>query len=243
MLHDAFEMVAGDTAAPVLLTCEHASQRLPPGWRWPDADARLIGSHWAYDPGAAELCRELAGAIGATAVLSRFSRLLIDPNRPLDSDTLLRRSADGEPVALNAQVTEADLRRRVATCYAPFHSAIEAALDATPREFLFSLHSFTPEYEGQRRSVEIGVLFDSQAALGHRFHAALEGLGRVTALNEPWSGLAGLMYSPELHATRRGIPALELEVRNDLCTDPSFRAELVPALAHAIRTLCLKGGQ
>ena len=35
------ELVQGRADAPVLLTCEHASQDLPAGWRWPEADRRL----------------------------------------------------------------------------------------------------------------------------------------------------------------------------------------------------------
>ena len=49
---EGVERVVGDVRAPVFLTCEHASQRLPEGWSWPAPDRRLVGTHWAYDLGA-----------------------------------------------------------------------------------------------------------------------------------------------------------------------------------------------
>jgi len=81
-LSDYVELVEKRSArCPIILTCEHASERMPEPFRFPEEDAWLVGTHWAYDLGAADLTRELADAIGAAAVLSRFSRLLIDPNR------------------------------------------------------------------------------------------------------------------------------------------------------------------
>ena len=80
--------VGGAGDAGVVLTCEHASNRLPEPWKWSERDQRLIDDHWAWDIGAADFSRELADRLGAVAVLARFTRLLVDANRPLDSDTL-----------------------------------------------------------------------------------------------------------------------------------------------------------
>src|SRR5690606_18998130 len=87
--HDAVEWIAASGSQPaVVLTCEHASERLPSPYAWPTGDARLVGTHWAFDLGIAPFARALAAELGAPAVLSRFSRLLVDPNRPLDAPTL-----------------------------------------------------------------------------------------------------------------------------------------------------------
>ena len=68
---EAFELREGARAAPLFVTCEHASERLPSAWSWPESDRRLLGTHWAYDLGARELALELAHALDASAVLSR----------------------------------------------------------------------------------------------------------------------------------------------------------------------------
>ncbi|MCZ7679044.1 MAG: N-formylglutamate amidohydrolase [Sandaracinaceae bacterium] len=128
-LTDAIEVLAGARDAPVFVTCEHASQRMPLGFRWPDADRRLIDTHWAYDLGAREMARSLAEGLDAGAVLSRYSRLLIDPNRPLGSPTLFRTHAEGAPIELNTtELDEDERRRRIERLYRPYHEAIDREL-------------------------------------------------------------------------------------------------------------------
>ena len=64
-----------------------------------------MGTQWSVDLGADELTVELAQALGSPAVLARFSRLLVDANRPADSSTLFRDEAEGRPVRLNTELT------------------------------------------------------------------------------------------------------------------------------------------
>lgn len=230
-LHDAFEALAGDGDAKVFLTCEHASERLPEGYAWPAADERLVGTHWAFDLGAADLTRELAAALRAPAVLSRFSRLLVDPNRPLGDATLFRTEAEGAPVELNRDLGEAERTHRLDRYHRPYHEAIHQRLAGHGSSVLFSIHTFTPVYEGQVRKMEVGVLFDTQEALAIELAEAIRAAGFETRLNEPWSGRDGLIYSAEHHAAAHGKRALELEVRQDLAVRPEVRARLVEALA------------
>jgi predicted N-formylglutamate amidohydrolase len=231
-VHDAFEAIAGAPDARIFLTCEHASERLPDGYAWPAADERLVGTHWAFDPGAAAITSELAERLRAPAVLSRFSRLLVDPNRPDSSDTLFRTEAEGAPVELNRVLDEAERTRRLERFHRPYHDAIHRRLGLhAAAGIVFSVHTFTPVYEGQVRQVEVGVLFDTQDALALDAAAAIRDAGFVTALNEPYSGKAGLIYSAERHAGAHGRKALELEVRQDLAVRPEVRARLVDALA------------
>jgi predicted N-formylglutamate amidohydrolase len=233
---EAIEIVHGSSDAPVVVTCEHASQRMPHGFRWPDRDRRLIDTHWAYDLGARELALDLARVADAPAILSRFSRLLIDPNRPIDSPTLFRERAEGELVELNTILLDAQERtRRIERLWRPYHDAIEREIAATRAPLVFSMHTFTPLYEGQKRELEVGVLFDREEELALRFADALGRAGFRTALNEPYSGKGGLMYAVETHAHAHGRRALELEVRQDLATDPAVRSALVACIAELVR--------
>jgi predicted N-formylglutamate amidohydrolase len=229
-LIDPVEIVSGGGAG-VVLTCEHASERTPPGYTWPEADARLAGTHWAFDLGAREITLELAKAIGGPAVLARFSRLFVDPNRPLDAPTLFRTEAEGLPVAMNVALAAGERERRVRELYDPFHAAIEEVVERTrDAKLVFAIHTFTPLYEGAPREVELGVLFDREDELAHELYEELLRSGRRVALNEPWSGKDGLIYSADGHARRRGLRALELEVRQDLAVDARFRAAILPHL-------------
>jgi predicted N-formylglutamate amidohydrolase len=215
--------------APLVLSSEHASSELPPPWSWPAEDQWLRTTHWASDLGAAELTRELAAALGAAALLGRFSRLLIDPNRPLDSPSLFRSHADGRPVALNHALGVADAEARVALWQA-YHHELDQLLRSQHATVLLAVHSYTPSYQGQRRDYPIGVLFDREEELARALQQALSPLGEVR-LNEPYSGKAGLIYAAQRHADATGKRAVEIEVRQDVAVDPRFRERLVAIVA------------
>lgn len=230
---EAYAVERADADTAVLLTCEHATQRVPEGYGWPAADVWLRDTHWAYDLGAEALARDVASALGAPLVRSRFSRLLVDPNRPEDSPTLFRGTAEGRPVTLNRDLDEAERARRIGELLRPYHAAVDRVVAGSPASVLLSMHSFTALYEGQPRTLEIGVLFTEDEPLARRLAEALGARWRV-ALNEPYSGHDGLMYAVDRHARAHGRRAVELEVRQDLAVDPAFRAALVEVLVPAL---------
>jgi predicted N-formylglutamate amidohydrolase len=230
-LYEATEQIDGDFGTRVVFTCEHASARLPAPWIWPEQDQWLVDTHWASDIGAAAFTREVAELMNAPAVLSRFSRLLIDPNRPLDSDTLFREIADGKTVHLNESLLQTERQRRVDRFYRPYHAAVRAMVERSQGDTVFSIHTFTDEYEGDVRVLEIGVLFDEDDEPALRLVRHLEQAGFHVLPNQPWSGKAGLAYSAVRHAQEFGRTALEIEARQDLIVDESFAARLAQALA------------
>lgn len=230
-LAEAYEvLVGGEGAAGVFLTCEHASERLVEPWEWPAEDRWLVGTHWAYDIGASDLTRELAAALGAVAVLARFSRLLIDPNRRLDAPDLFRDRAEGQPVRLNQGLSAEERQRRVERLYRPFHDAVDRQIAQRGAAIVMAVHTFTPTYEGQARDVEVGVLYDDDEELAATLCAAFAATGLVARLNEPYSGKDGLIYSAHRHARAAGRRAVEIEVRQDLAVEAVVRRKLVEVL-------------
>jgi predicted N-formylglutamate amidohydrolase len=234
-LHEAYEELLGAADAPLVLSCEHASERLPGPWSWHADDHWLAGTHWAYDLGARALTLELAAALRASAVLSRFTRLLVDPNRELSHPDLFRAVAEGRQVRLNQALDAQQRALRIAQYYQPFHAALDQAIARSRAPLLLSIHSFTPNYQGEVRDVELGVLFNREEAHGRALRDALASQFAAVAENEPWSGKQGLIFSAESHAERFGRVALELEVRQDRLEDATYRARLVPALAEFVR--------
>lgn len=235
-IHDAYETWFPEldlrADAPVVLSCEHASQRMPEGFEWHPEDEHLRGTHWAFDLGVRELTLELALHVGAPAVLSRYSRLIVDPNRSLDSETLFRTVAEGRPVHMNQDLSEEAKQARLDRLYHPYHRAVSRAVEeTTSAPVVFAIHSFTPLYEGDPRPMEVAVLFDQADDLAHRLGADMEAAGLKVAYNAPYSGKAGMMHAVERHAMEFGREAVELEVRQDLVVDPVFREKLVPILA------------
>ena len=155
---------------PVLLTCEHASAVMPEPYALPLGDASLQGSHWQVDLGASELTRELSAALRCPALLSRCSRLVVDVNRPLQSDTLMRPMADGRVVELNHNLTPHQFEDRITRFYLPYHRRMRQLVQQHQPVLALSIHSFTPTYEGHSRSVQVGVLYRRAQDQPHAQH-------------------------------------------------------------------------
>lgn len=236
------EQLRADQPSPVVLLCEHASAALPPedAHVAHPADLPWLGTHWGVDLGAGPLTRALSARLGAPALLGVVSRLVCDLNRPEDHPELARPEVEGHRLGFNAALDAAARDRRVERWHRPWHAAADALVGAHRRHsrLLLSVHSFTPCYLGQRREVELGVLYDDHEPEALALHAALQarwpgGRDRVR-LNEPWSGKAGLIYSPARHANAHGLPTLELELRQDLIETPAQVAAVTALVAEAL---------
>ena len=236
---EAHEIVGDpETDDLFVFTCEHASNRLPE-WIAEPADEPILADHWGWDIGAADLTRRLVASRGAAGVLSRFSRLVCDPNRTVDDPTFVVTHVEGHALSFNRACDDAERARRARVYYDGYHGAIDALLrdrrDRGVPTLLCSVHSFTPTYRGAARAMEVGVLFDAHEPLAGALVDGLRGAGFVTAPNEPYSGYAGMMHAAHRHGRDNRIPYLEIEVRQDLIETPD-RAEAVadriaPALA------------
>jgi len=223
---DAFtpvEQIEGPLDAGALVICDHASNAFPPGYGALGLPREALERHIAYDIGAAWMTRRLAERLSAPAVLSTFSRLLIDPNRGADDPTLVMRISDGDIVPGNARIDSSEVERRRRLFWAPYRDAVDAKVEAmmatgAPPAIL-SMHSFTPLWRGSPRPWKVGVLWDADPRLPR---ALLRGLASEGDLgpeaigdNEPYDGaLAG--DTIDSFATRRGLSNVLIEVRQDL---------------------------
>ncbi len=217
------EIVNPAGPARALLLCDHATNRVPASVAGGDLGlpASEMGRHIAYDIGARGVTLELARRIDATAVLTRFSRLVIDPNRGEDDPTLVMRLYDGAIVPANRDVSAAEVTRRLDAYHRPYHAAIAAQIDARLAAgrppALIAVHSFTPRLiGGPVRPWHVGVLWsDDQrfsAPLIARFRAELD---LCIGDNAPYSGhLEG--DTMDRHGIRRGLPHVLIEIRQDL---------------------------
>jgi predicted N-formylglutamate amidohydrolase len=240
------ELIPGDPATGVLLICDHATNAIPLGLNALGLPPAQLERHIAYDIGAAEMTRAMARELGAPAVLSNFSRLLIDPNRGLDDPTLVMRLSDGAIVPGNRHLDQTGIAERIARYYKPYDAAIDTciatALAAGRPPAIISLHSFTPFWKSAPRPWHIGVLWDHEGALSKLLIAALQQESDlVVGDNEPYSG--GLPGDTiDRHATRRGLPDTLIEVRQDLIASAATArdwgirlARILPACVAALR--------
>lgn len=235
--HPAVARIPGDVGGGLLILCDHASNAVPPDYDRLGLPESELQRHIAYDIGAAEVTRQLAALTGAPAVLSTFSRLVIDPNRGPDDPTLVMKLSDGAIVAGNAGADDAEVERRLERFYRPYDRAVGAAIDAALASgrppAILSIHSFTPAWKGVPRPWHVTVLWDADPRLPVPLLAALARPGDVVVGdNEPYDGaLAG--DTVNRHATRRGLANALIEVRQDLIADAAGATAWAHRLAAA----------
>ena len=235
----AFETIPGDAGAGLVLLADHASNHVPADLAGLGLPPSEFQRHIAWDIGVAPLTRALAVRLGVPAVLSRFSRLVIDPNRGDDDPTLVMRLSDGAVVPGNARLDATAREARIARFWRPYDGAITTAIDAAftagRPPILFSLHSFTPIWRGTPRPWHCGVLWDADPRLPEFLLTRLRGdPALVVGDNEPYDGaLEGdTMYR---HGTRRGLTHAILEVRQDLIADDAGVAAWADRLEPILR--------
>jgi predicted N-formylglutamate amidohydrolase len=212
--------------AVFVLTCEHAGRHVPAGLRDLGIPAAEMDRHIAYDIGAEGLARRLADALDAPLVLQRFSRLVVDCNRPFDAPDCFPSVSDGTRVPANEKLSEQERRRRFEEIHQPFHRAVARLLDrrastATPA-ILISIHSFTPQLTGgETRPWLVGALSNRDPRFAERFVALFRAAHPDTscAHNEPYVVDDHTDYTIPIHGEKRGLPHLLLEMRNDMIGD------------------------
>jgi len=241
-LTDAVE-VFGDRhhTRRLVVSCEHASCRVPGPLKTTQSDRQWLRTHWGWDIGAAEVTRQLVRRKSCVALLARFSRLICDANRSPEDETYIRRSVEGVPLSFNQEIDPAEIRRRFTSYHEAYHDLLDACLAERVARggdvVLFSIHSFTPVFNGVFRPMEMGVLFDRYEPIATRLAGHLEGVGFKTALNEPYSGARGEMYAMQRHGTKHGVIYLELEIRQDLLDTPAKTTNVAERLCAALTDL------
>ena len=231
-----FELIPGSAQSGILLVCDHAANALPEGYGALGLHDRLLATHIAYDIGAAEVTRALAGIFGAPAVLACWSRLLIDLNRGADDPTLVMKLSDGSIIPGNAGVDAAEIAHRIAKFHLPYHAAIRAELAAlTGVPVILSIHSFTPAWKGKPRPWQVGVLWDRDDRLAIPLIKRLQEVGFNVGDNEPYTGELenDTLYQ---HATMAGLPHVLIEIRQDLIATPEAALEFAARLAPILKT-------
>jgi len=224
----------------LILLCDHARNAVPPEIGDLGLPPDDMGRHIAWDVGARGVTLGLAARLGAGAVLSTFSRLVIDPNRGEDDPTLVMRLNDGSIIPANRHIGEVEIERRKNVYYRPYHAAIREAIDAVVEAgempVLVSIHSFTPQFRGRPpRPWHVGLLWDRDDRLLRPLLARLRAEdGLVVGDNEPYSGqLHGdCMWT---HGSGRGLPHVLIEIRNDLIESLDGQAGWAARLAPMIR--------
>lgn len=230
------EVLNPESRSQILLVCEHAGRAVPAALNGLGVTEEVLASHRGWDIGAADVARRLADALGAPLILQRYSRLVIDANRPPGSPTSIPEVSHGASVPANRGLTDAERETRVAQILRPMDTAIAEAFARHPRRAAISIHSFTPHLNGQDRPWQAGFLSRRDLPTAEHLMASLHRAdpSLILAVNEPYRiEDDGDWFIPH-HAEPRGVPHCLIEIRNDEIADDAGVAHWADRLAAAL---------
>ncbi len=230
----ACEVIRPAGAGTAFLVCDHASNRVPRSLGTLGLEAAQLVDHIGWDPGAADVARRLSDHLDAPLVLSGYSRLAVDCNRPLDSRESIAEQTDGVSVPGNLALMPRDRAARVMGLFRPYHAAITQLLDrrAGRPSLLLSIHSFTPELAGRRRPWHIAISYRRDRRLAALMLDALKAdASLVVGDNEPYSVDDETDYTIPVHGEARGLPHVLIEIRQDGIATPADAAAWAVRLA------------
>ena len=225
--------------SPIFLVCEHAGRRIPRKLGDMGLSSVDRGRHIAWDIGADAVSRHLAERLDAPLITQTYSRLVCDCNRETHVPSFIPTLSERTPIPANQGLTAAERKARIDEVYRPLHDRIAAELDkrlAAGRSTVFlSIHSFTPVFMDEARPMHLGLLYDRDPRLAHLVGSVLRAEDDLSiADNEPYALDWNRDYTVPEHGERRGVPSLEIEIRQDLITEPEGQAIITERLAPAL---------
>lgn len=230
-----YEVIGAEDNVPLLFVVDHASAFVPKKYDNLGLPANVFATHVAIDIGAKQMAEGLVKRLGGRAVLAKFSRLLIDPNRELWRDNLVPDISDGIPIPRNANLSEIQKQERIENFYNPFHQAVDDEVQSFfakgLRPLVVGVHSFTPEMGGEKRPWHIGFMWNKDDRLGLSLAKDFEAMGKTVGHNLPYGG-DDLFHTMMSHGFKHGLPHTQIEVRQDLVGDAAGAdhwAELIAA--------------
>ncbi|WP_416899142.1 MAG: N-formylglutamate amidohydrolase [Minwuia sp.] len=211
-----------DAAGPVLITCEHAGRATPAALGDMGVGPADWERHIAWDVGAFDLSKALAERLQARVVAQAYSRLVIDCNRALIAPDLTPEVSDGTEIPANRDLSETAKAARIGAIHAPYHDRIAAEIERARPELLLSIHSFTPEMNGESRPWHAGFLANREPATAETLLAIASGREPYLtfAYNEPYTVDDISDFTIPVHGEKGGIPHALIEIRNDQLGTP-----------------------
>ena len=210
-------------ASPVLLIADHAGSLVPRSLQQLGLPQPELDRHIGVDIGILGVCQALSETLDATLIYQRYSRLVIDCNRHPQYESAFAAVSDQTRVPGNTGLTVADAARRITEIFMPYHTAISRELDWRSNNHrpaaLIAMHSFTPHHKvlSAPRPWPVAVLFNRDARIAGRLILKLrDEAGLNVGVNEPYKVDDESDYAVPVHGEQRGVPVVEIEIRQDL---------------------------
>ncbi len=232
----------GTALSHFLVICDHAGNAVPQSLQSLGLPQAELDRHIGIDIGILGVSEGVADLLGAPLVFQRYSRLVAECNRRQVSPSFMAPISDGTLIPANQSPTAADRQARIREIIDPYHGEIAGRIDrrlaARAPVILVSMHSFTPSLLAAPapRPWHIGLCFHENRVFSDHVLAELEAEpDLVIGRNQPYGVTMADDYSIPVHAEERGLPYVEIEIRQDLIGDAAGQAEWARRLARILR--------
>ncbi len=203
----------------IIFICDHASNNIPTSLSNLGLDKVALKSHISLDIGAKNFCLEISRVLKQSCFLSNFSRLVIDPNRNLNSDDIIVSNSWGQKIPGNTVLSLYERRNRIEKFYNIYHHHLGEFVSKKMFQYknvkLIAIHSFNKKIGICKRGIEIGLLFNKNVNLLLRIQKKLVEKKIYFARNFPYSGFF-YNYTLDRHSKNGQLDNISLEIRNDL---------------------------
>ena len=236
----AFLQVGLEGRSNFLIVVDHASWRIPHRLGNLGLPASELRRHIAWDIGSLAVARKVAAALDAPLIAQNYSRLVIDCNRDPEVASSIPTISESVEIAGNIGLSGEEVAARRAEIFEPYHHQIRALLDqrlaAGRSAILVAQHTMTNIFKGIRREMHAAILYNRD----RRFAGlVLDRLRRETDLviadNEPYFVSDATDYTIPRHGEARGLPHVEIEIRQDLLLDEAGQTTWAQRIAEALR--------
>lgn len=227
-------------ASNFVIVVDHASARIPRRLANLGVSAAELERHIAWDIGALAVARQVSDALDAPLVAQNYSRLVIDCNRDPRVATSIPTVSEVTEIPGNIGLSEEQRAARRSEIFEPYHARVSALLDARAAAgrptILVSQHSMTHVFKGGRREMHAAVLYNRDRRFaGLMLEMLRRQPGIVIADNQPYFVTDETDYSIPYHGEKRGLPHVEIEIRQDLLLDAAGQTEWAERIGRALR--------
>jgi predicted N-formylglutamate amidohydrolase len=248
---NGFKLLAADEPRAVLeigregrsrfvIVVDHASRRIPRRLGNLGLPPAELERHIAWDIGGLAVARQVAAALDASLLAQNYSRLVIDCNRDPKVATSIPQVGESVTIPGNVGLSEAEVAARRAEIFDPYHERVRALLDerqaAGRPTILVAQHTMTNVFKGTRRDMHAAVLYNRDRRFaGLVLDSLRREAGLLIADNEPYFVSDETDYTIPRHGEARGLPHVEIEIRQDLVSDEAGQSAWGKRIAGALQ--------
>ncbi|HMP88949.1 MAG TPA: N-formylglutamate amidohydrolase [Kiritimatiellia bacterium] len=222
-------------------SCEHAGNNVPRAYRNLFAGkTKLLSTHRGIDIGIWPVAKAVSKQLAYPVTAHHTTRLLVEVNRSPRHPLLFSEVTK----ALPRNIKEAILRDYYYPHRVNVENDIASAIAKNTRIIHIGFHSFTPALNGQKRLVDIGLLYDPRRPGEKMFCRKLRSILQTKhvnlriRMNQPYRGVAdGLTTYLRKRWSDIHYAGIEIEVNQRLLATAKSRTDLANLLTKTLKRM------